>query len=113
MHNYINGKAESINAHVDADRLGELIAADQDGRCKVLPCHAGDMVWLVSRNYGTVLPATVTGFHLFEHGRDTLETLQVFPSGQAAVKRWKFSQWGVVIFPSEEEGRAALKASTK
>lgn len=108
MHEKIIENADTINASVDADRLGELIAADQDGRCKVLPCHAGDVVWLVSRNYGTVLPATVTGFHFFENCRDTLETLQVFPSGQASVKRWKFSQWGRVIFPSEEEARAAL-----
>lgn len=108
MHENIIENADTINAGIDADRLGELITADQDGRCKILPCHAGDVVWLVSRNYGTVLPATVTGFHFFENRRDTLETLQVFPSGQASVKRWKFSQWGVVIFPSEAEGRAAL-----
>ena len=100
--------ADTVHAAVDADRLIHLAEADRDGRCKILPCHVGDTVWLVSHNYGTCLPATVTGFHFFESSRDTLETLQVFPSGKASVKRWKFNQFGRVIFLTEEEGRAAL-----
>lgn len=99
---------ENINENMDADRLGELITADQDGRCKILPCHVGDTVWLVSFTFATVLPATVTGFHFFERGRDTMETVQVFPSGKISTKRWKVSQFGSVIFRTEEEGRAAL-----
>lgn len=99
---------ENMNENMDADRLGELIAADQDGRCKILPCHVGDTVYLVSHNFGTVLPAAVTSFHFFESGRDTMETVQVFPSGKISTKRWKVNQFGSVIFRTEEEGRAAL-----
>lgn len=99
---------DTINSGIDADRLGQLAAADRDGRCKILPCHVGDTVWLVSYNFGTVLPATVTGFHYFENSRDTLETVQMFPSGKISTKRWKLSQFGSVIFLTEEEGRAAL-----
>ncbi len=108
MHENIIENADTINTGIDADRLGELIAADQDGRCKILPCHVGDTVYLVSYNFGTVLPATVTSFHFFESGRDTMETVQVFPSGKISTKRWKVSQFGSVIFRTEEEGRAAL-----
>lgn len=107
MKEHIIENADTINAGVDADRLGQLAAADQDGRCKILPCRVGDTVWLVSHNFGTVLPATVTGFHFFEN-RDALETVQVFPSGKISTKRWKVNQFGSVIFLTEEEGRAAL-----
>lgn len=113
MHENIVENGDTIITNMDADRLGELIAADQDGRCKILPCHAGDTVYLVSFNFGTVLPATVTGFHLFENGRDTMETVQVFPSGKISTKRWKVSQFGSVIFRTEEEGRAALAQASK
>lgn len=31
------------------DRLLELVEADRDGRCVVLPCKPGDAVWIISK----------------------------------------------------------------
>lgn len=32
----------------DLDRLRKLVEADRDGRCVVIPCNPGDVVWLIT-----------------------------------------------------------------
>lgn len=39
-------KIEEIVADMPIDRLRELVEADRDGRCVVLPCHIGDPVFM-------------------------------------------------------------------
>lgn len=36
----------------DLDHLRELVEADRDGRCVVLPCNVGDTVWMITRRGG-------------------------------------------------------------
>lgn len=38
----------SITAKIPIARLRELVEADRDGRCVVLPCKVGDCVWVTS-----------------------------------------------------------------
>lgn len=36
----------------DLERLRELVEADRDGRCVVLPCKIGDTLWLLNQESG-------------------------------------------------------------
>ena len=38
----------SLTANIPIDRLLELVEADRDGRCVVLPCNPGDFVWVIT-----------------------------------------------------------------
>ena len=37
----------SLTAKIPLDRLRELVEADRDGRCVVVPCKPGDTVWRI------------------------------------------------------------------
>ena len=44
----------------DLDRLKELVEADRDGRCVVLPCRVGDTLYYIGGTYKTLIkPVTV------------------------------------------------------
>ena len=44
----------------DLDRLKELVEADREGRCVVLPCKVGDTLYYIGGTYKTLIkPATV------------------------------------------------------
>ena len=72
----------------DYDRLRELAQADRDGRCVVLPCKIGDIVWCIytgaQGNHPTVLA------NRFEYGM--------------------IPYWGISVFPDKEQAEAARKA---
>ena len=38
----------SLTAKITLDRLKELVEAEKDGRCVVLPCNPGDFVWVIT-----------------------------------------------------------------
>lgn len=38
----------SLTAKIPIDRLKELVEAERDNRCVVLPCNPGDVVWLIT-----------------------------------------------------------------
>lgn len=71
----------------DYDRLRKLAQADRDGRCVVLPCKIGDIVWCIytgaQGNHPTVLA------NRFEYGM--------------------IPYWGISVFPDKEQAESALK----
>jgi hypothetical protein len=36
-----------------AERIRKLLAADEEGRCIILPCKLGDTVWRIKRTFET------------------------------------------------------------
>lgn len=72
---------------VTPDRIRELAQADRDGRCVVMPCKIGDIVWCIytgtQGNHPTVLA------NRFEYGM--------------------IPYWGISVFPDKEQAEAALK----
>lgn len=51
----------------DLDRLRELVKADQEGRCVVLPCKVGDKIYTTHRckdGRNFITEATVVGMHI-------------------------------------------------
>lgn len=84
----------------DLDRLRELVQADRDGRCKIVPCKIGDPVYLIKngeiiRNYGVQWHFTDCGFQTF----GTLSLYGDFVTPE---------QIGKTVFFSYEQAEAAL-----
>ena len=81
------GERLEIVREIPIDRLRELAEADRDGRCVVLPCKIGDIVWCIytgaQGNHPTVLA------NRFEYGM--------------------IPYWGISVFPDKKQAEAALK----
>lgn len=60
---------EDILNGYDIDRLHELIKADRDGRCVVLPCKPGREVWIVERDEDGE-PECITGYVFLTQVKD-------------------------------------------
>lgn len=92
---------EILGDNYDKDRLRELVEADQEGRCVVLPCRRWDILWTY-RNYPSrgVYSFTVTDISTL-NGRTMLNTdiLGVIDSKDV----------GKTVFRTRKAAEAALK----
>lgn len=84
----------------DLDRMRELVQADKDGRCLVLPCKVGDKVYVPDRNNMKVLKKEVRQVSFNHHGK-----WLVFV-GCIVIDVGEF---GKTVFITREEAEAALK----
>lgn len=94
-----------IGDDYDLDRLRELVEADRDGRCVVLPCHIGDPVFM-----GTGL-VKITGYE-----EDICDGFYIARDGILQVKAQNYKgnhgTYGVIGKTAEltrEAAEAALK----
>ena len=71
----------------DLDRLRELAQAEKEGRCVVLPCKIGDIVWCIYTGAQGHHPTVLA--NRFEYGM--------------------IPYWGISVFPDKEQAEAALK----
>ena len=101
----------------DLDRLRELVEADREGRCVVLPCKIGDVIYQIVRHRNS---GTVEIIQYFVNAVETEEcgvtvkahrwkpTSSVFLSQK--VPNWvKVSDFGKTVFLTREAAEAALK----
>lgn len=82
----------------DLDRLRELVQADREGRCVVLPCKQGDTVWRICGPKGRkfVAERKVVSVTMYEPGR-----FEIFTN---------CDDWlGETVFLTREEAEAKLK----
>ena len=89
------------NGNIDWNRLRELIKADREGRCVMLPCKKGDTVWRI------VYDATP---HITKDRCTNIkvENREVWVNliGDRVMGGWNF---GKLLFLNEKEAEAALK----
>ena len=52
---------------IGLDRLEEICAAERDGRCVVLPCKVGDVVWAYDDVFNQIAPHQVDMVELYGH----------------------------------------------
>ena len=95
----------------DLDRLRELVQADREGRCVVLPCMIGDNVYVLNHHLGRVFENEVTGFSVGypSDNRNSVSTVYVGKCGSKTFRRWKFQQFWKTVFLTREDAEAALK----
>lgn len=104
----LNEILEIIGYEYDLDRLRELIEAERDGRCVVLPKEGtlkkGDKVWYVDRETGEIEGGTVFSSY-YKSGM--LDTFSVdFDDGD--FDEFLGSAWGTCIFGNQKYAEAAL-----
>lgn len=91
----------------DLERLKELVEADREGRCGVLPCKLHDKVFFVEN--GCVKETEVDSFHNWTSGHWKIST-----HTDRMFDHWKgyeidFSGINKTVFLTREEAEAALK----
>ncbi len=91
----------------DLDRLKELVQADREGRCVVLPCKLHDKVFFVEN--GCVKETEVDSFHNWTSGHWKIST-----HTDRMFDHWKgyeidFSGINKTVFLTREEAEAALE----
>lgn len=102
----------SAIAHgISDERLIEICNAERDGRCVVLPCKAGDTVWVINHHLSRIFENKVTKIAV-GYGSDNknhMETVYIGKYGSAMFRKWKLQQIGKTVFFSKEAAEAALK----
>lgn len=84
----------------DIDRLKELLQADRDGRCVVLPCRVGDTLYYIGGTYKTLIkPATVEEVYIGD-GVFAVGVSSGFTTFTLQEKEW---------YKSKKEAEAALE----
>lgn len=97
----INLAAQALG--VEADRLRELAEADKDGRCVVLPCKVGDVVYGF-HGEKTILPMVAKWIETNTDG--WCIAVQYTPM---APRLYRFSDFGKTVFLTHEEAKKALR----
>lgn len=94
----------------DLDRLRELVEADRDGRCVVLPCKVGDVIYRISLSESKIYEFSV-GREFWNGGRFTLFSHPVLGDGKIATCYEVIEQkdFGKTVFLTLEEAQAALE----
>lgn len=102
------GKIEDIlGDEYDLDRLRELVEADRDGRCVLLPCKVGDRIYKLF--CGDVIELEVERIVRWSSGFWKLNA-----NTNKTLTDWKgfeidFADFGKTVFLTSEAAEAALK----
>ena len=91
----------------DLDRLRELVEADRDGRCVVLPCKVGDTIYKLFLGYSIKLE--VERIVRWSNGcwKVNAHTDRKYTDGKGF--EIDFSDFGKTVFLTREAAEAALK----
>ena len=88
---------------VDTNRLRELAAADRDGRCIILPCKVGDVVYGF-HGEKTILPMVAKWIETNTDGWCIAVQYTPMPP-----RFYRFSDFGKTVFLTREEAEKALQ----
>lgn len=96
-----------LGDNYDLDRLRELVQADREGQCVVLPCKLHDKVFFIEN--GCVKETEVDSFHNWTSGRWKIST-----HTDRMYEHWKgyeidFSGIGKTVFLSREDAEKAVE----
>lgn len=102
--------SELFGDEYDLDRLRDLVQADREGRCKILPCKTGDTVYQIEMTWCKWMDSYKCDQCCSGYGECW--------EGEKFVKEVKFELWmiaciGKTVFLSREEAEAALKGENE
>lgn len=90
----------------DLDRLKELVEADRDGRCVVLPCKIGDTVYDIQM--GKITEKTIISIPFLMSKSINYLCLQAI-NNRGALTTIETENLGKTVFYTREEAEAALE----
>ena len=89
----------------EIDRMIELVQADRDGKCVVLPCKVGERLWCIN-NYGEIEETVATGFLVGK------ESVCIYYREKMSSEYYN-APIGKVLFLTREAAEKALKGECK
>ena len=89
----------------DLDRLKELVQADREGKCVVLPCRVGDKVYCIQSYFNDAKMRSEKKVKC--RVVDFMQSLPDLFECEGMI--YKFSDIGKIVFLTSEEAEAALK----
>lgn len=93
---------------VEPSRLRELAEADKDGRCVVLPCKVGDMIYFARAH--PILRYKVTGYEMGNAGISQVRSKHVDEeTGLTFNFTFRPSSIGKTVFFTSEKAKKALQ----
>ena len=92
------------------DRLAAYEDLEEQGRLVVLPCKAGDSVFVINRSLNRVFECTVISFHVGHSSdlKNLIKTRWVGVHGNESIRKWSLRQIGRYVFLTREEAERAL-----
>lgn len=90
----------------DLDRLKELVEADREGRCVVLPCKIGDTVYDI--RMGKITEKAIISIHFLLSNSVNHLCLQAI-NNRDAITTIETENLGKTVFLTREEAEAALE----
>ena len=109
--NFLSNAENILGDDYDLERLRELVEADRDERCVVLPCKNGDKVWYITPQR-EVCEARVTGIwlNIYTNPQMWLEITYFSElTGQGEFKSRVDLVLNKTVFLNQEAAEAALK----
>lgn len=98
----------------DLDRLKELAEADKEGRCLVLPCKVGDVIYVLTTDSLTGIEETkCTGIRIRSKNKVVIKAPCTYDDWGNAWRELTLSDFGKKIFLTKEEAERALEAIEK
>lgn len=91
----------------DLDRLRELVEADRDGRCIVLPCKVGDTIYKLF--CGDIVELEVERIVCWSNGYWKMNAHTEYSRADWKGFEIDFSDFGKTVFLTREAAEAALK----
>ena len=88
----------------DLSRLRELVQADRDRRCVVLPCKVGERLWCIN-NYGEIEETVAAGFLVGK------ESVCIYYKEKMSSEYYN-APIGKVLFLTREAAEKALKGQS-
>lgn len=97
---------EILGDNYDLDRLKELVQADREGKCVLLPCKVGDKLYKISEN-GVKEVVVQSIVFMLSH---TVNHLTVHVANErGAMTEIETKDFGKTVFLTLEEAEAALE----
>lgn len=106
-----------LGDNYDLDRLRELVEADRDGRCVVLPCKVGEKAYVIDdgdyhsdyKPYVREKEVTEISWKKVRNGKDLGFGLILKGGDCNTSARYKISSIGKTVFLTREAAETALK----
>ena len=96
----------------DLERLKELVQADREGKCVVLPCKIGSKLYRTSMRKMQVYEVSVSREYFHDSKNNaTLFAVQIFENGKKSTSYecFKEKDIGKTVFLTREEAEAAME----
>ena len=91
------------------DKLAEYETAEDEGRLVVLPCKAGDTVWMVHQRLTSTVNDVISKMTVTELRGNRLNPIWFVIDGEYGRTSFHPSEIGKTVFPTREEAKKALK----